>query len=79
MRRLVEGAHGVAREILETNRQVLDAMASELIDHETLEVERVQAIFSTVEPFTGSGVGRPSAAAASDSIVGAPAPRRPTS
>jgi cell division protease FtsH len=78
VRRLVEGAHGVAREILETNRQVLDAMASELIDHETLEVERVQAIFSTVEPFTGSGVGRPSAAAASDS-TGAPAPRRPTS
>src|SRR6476646_6850531 len=67
VRGLVEGAHAVAREILETNRAVLDEMASELVDHETLEVERVQAIFSSVEPFTGSGVGRPSAAAASDS------------
>jgi cell division protease FtsH len=76
VRRLVEDAHSVAREILDTNRQVLDDMASELIDHETLEVERVQAIFSTVEPFTGSGVGRPSAAAASDSA--ATPPRRPT-
>jgi len=73
---LVEGAHRVAREILETNRAVLDQMANELVDHETLEVERVQAIFSSVEPFTGSGIGRPSAAAASD--AGANAPRRPT-
>ena len=77
VRNLVEGAHAVAREILETNRAVLDEMASELVDHETLEVERVQAIFSNVEPFTGSGVGRPSAAAASDSS-GPSAPRRPT-
>ena len=74
VRNLVEGAHRVAREILETNRAVLDQMASELVDHETLEVERVQAIFSSVEPFTGSGVGRAAAAAASDSTT----PRRPT-
>ena len=77
MRRLVEGAHRVAREILETNRDVLDQMAQELMDHETLEVERVQAIFASVEPFTGSGVGRPSAAAASDAHSSA-APRRPS-
>ena len=77
VRGLVEGAHRVARQILETNRKVLDRMAGELVDHETLEVEQVQAIFSSVEPFTGSGVGRPSAAAASDSS-GAGATRRST-
>jgi len=71
VRRLLEQAHGVAREILETNRAVLDTLATELVENETLEVERVQAVFATVEPFTGSGSGRPSAAAATD------APRTP--
>jgi cell division protease FtsH len=64
VRRLVEGAHAVAHEILVENRAVLDRLADELVEHETLEVGRVQELFAGVEPFTGSGRGR--AAAASD-------------
>jgi cell division protease FtsH len=66
IRRLVEHAHRVAREILDANRDVLDFLAAELISQETLEVERVQEIFAAVQPFTGAGTGRASAAAASD-------------
>ena len=66
VRRLVEDAHRVAREILEANRDVLDALVVALVADETIEVERVQQLFAGVEPFTGSGLGRVSAAAASD-------------
>jgi cell division protease FtsH len=66
IRRLVEHAHLVAREILEENRETLDRLAKELVANETLEVERVQDIFSGVQPFTGTGSGRASAAAATD-------------
>jgi cell division protease FtsH len=66
VRRLVEDAHRVAREILESNREVLDTLAAELVAVETLDVDRVQAVFATVQPFTGSGLGRASAAAASE-------------
>jgi cell division protease FtsH len=72
VRRLVEHAHRCAREILEANRDTLDRLADELIAHETLEVERVQELFAGVEPFTGVGSGRASAAAAAD----VPDPRR---
>jgi cell division protease FtsH len=67
--RLVEHAHAVAREIIETNRAVLDRLAAELVERETCDVERVQEIFSPVEPFSGAGLGRPSAAAASDTAT----------
>jgi cell division protease FtsH len=66
VRRLVEDAHRVAREILESNRQVLDSLAAELVAVETLDVDRVQEVFATVQPFTGSGLGRAAAAAASE-------------
>jgi cell division protease FtsH len=66
IRRLVEHAHRRAREILESNRETLDRLADELIAHETLEVERVQLLFAGVQPFTGVGTGRASAAAAND-------------
>jgi cell division protease FtsH len=75
VRRLIEDAHRIAREILVANREVLDALADELVQHETLEVERVQSIFSAVEPFTGSGLGRITAAAASEVQT---SPGRPT-
>ncbi len=64
--RLVEHAHAVAREIIQTNRAVLDRLAAELVERETCDVERVKEIFSPVEPFAGAGLGRPSAAAASE-------------
>ena len=76
VRRLIENAHRMAREILVANRDVLDRIAAELVAHETLEVERVQSIFSAVEPFTGTGTGRASATAASETPR---EPRRGTS
>jgi len=66
VRRLVEQAHQVAHDILRQNRAVLDRLADELVAHETIDVERVQELFSGVEPFTGSGSGRGTAAAATD-------------
>jgi len=66
VRRLVEQAHQVALDILVANRPVLDHLADELIAHETIDVDRVQELFSGVEPFTGSGSGRGIAAAASE-------------
>jgi cell division protease FtsH len=69
VRRLIQWAHEVAREILETNRAVLDHLAADLIVNETLETERVQRIFNEVRPWDGAvsdGAGRASAAAASD-------------
>jgi cell division protease FtsH len=64
VRRLIEHAHDVAREIIETNRTVLDRLAGELVEHETVDVDRVHDLFQPVEPFVGRGAGRPSAAAA---------------
>jgi len=58
VRKLVEDAHGVAREILEANRAVLDELAAELVADETLEVERVQQLFVGVQPFASRGSGR---------------------
>ena len=48
VRRLIEAAHAVALEVLTQNRETLDRLAAELIEHETLETERVQAIFADV-------------------------------
>jgi cell division protease FtsH len=81
VRKLVDSAHVVARDVLETNRHVLDTLADALIEHETLEAERVQQILAATTPWTGTrgdeiGAGRPSAVAASDT---APSPRRTTS
>jgi cell division protease FtsH len=75
VRRLIESAHGVAHEILRTNRKVLDRLAGELIEHETLEADRVQEIFTDVarwEHRVDVKPGRGSAAAATDT----PTPRR---
>jgi len=75
VRRLLEHAHSVAREILETNRVTLDALATSLVEHESLDVDQVQELFAIVELFTGGGLGRVSTAAASE----APPLRTPTS
>ena len=56
----------MARTILETNRDVLDRLADELIECETIDVDRVQELFVGVEPFTSTGTGRPAAVAATD-------------
>src|SRR6059058_5869504 len=69
VRRLIESAHNAARHILETNRAVLDRLASDLIEHETLETDRVQQVFADVRPWDGSRsdrAGRAASAAATD-------------
>ena len=66
VRRLVEDAHRVAREILEANRDVLEELVTELIADETIETDRVQQLFAGVQPFTGRGLGRLGHAAASE-------------
>jgi cell division protease FtsH len=70
VRRLIEHARDVARQIIDTNRAVLDQLAAELVERETVDVERVSQIFASVEPYAGAGLGRPSAVAASDSAPG---------
>ena len=51
VRALIEAAHVVALDVLTDNRDVLDRLATELIVHETLEAERVQAIFADVAAY----------------------------
>jgi cell division protease FtsH len=51
VRRLIEAAHEKANVILEANRAVLDRLADELIEHETVETERVAEIFAAVRPW----------------------------
>jgi cell division protease FtsH len=73
VRRLVESAHVVARSILESNRTVLDRLADELVEHETLEAERVMEIFAPVERWDGEradSTGRSATAAASRAATG---------
>jgi cell division protease FtsH len=67
--RLIESAHLAARTILQANREVLDHLAAELIEHETLEADRVQEILDRTErwdPERASSAGRTSSAAATD-------------
>ena len=76
IRGLIESAHDVARDVLETNRAVLDRLAADLVEHETLEAEQVMRIFEAVTPHASEladGAGRPSAVATSD----IPPARRP--
>jgi cell division protease FtsH len=55
VRRLIDSAHTVALDVLTENREILDRLAAELIEHETLEAERVQANFADVRMYdTGS-------------------------
>ena len=73
VRRLVESAHVVARSILEVNRVVLDRLADELVEHETLEAARVMEIFEPVARWDGEradSAGRSTTAAASHATTG---------
>ena len=60
----------MARHVIESNRAVLDRLAAELIEHETVDVDRVRELFSSVEPYAGAGLGRPSAVAATEPTPG---------
>jgi cell division protease FtsH len=48
VRSLIEGAHGAALSVLTENRALLDRLAAELVEHETLEAEHVQELFRDV-------------------------------
>jgi cell division protease FtsH len=78
VRHLIESAHDRARTILDANRAVLDRLATELIAHETLDTDRVQEIFTAVQPWTpampdaGSGRASPAAAATENTPSRAP-------
>ena len=76
VRALIESAHVAARSVLAENRDVLDLLAGELMEHETLEAERVQELFTDVRHFdsAGTGGGRATLSAASRSPRPAPAP-----
>jgi len=73
VRRLIDSAHAVARQILEANRETLDALAAALMEHETLDTDQVQAVLEPVAEWTTwseSSGGRGSAVAASDRPAG---------
>ncbi len=59
VRRLIESAHDEAWEILNLNRDVLDNLVLQLLEHETLSRDQVLEIFSTVRkrPTRGSYTG----------------------
>ena len=63
---LIESAHLEAYEILENNRDVLDALVKTLMDKETLEKEEILELFAQVTPrparaaWTGSPLRKPS-------------------
>ncbi len=52
VRKLIDGAHEAARDILTTYRTVLDELANALMEHETLETDEVMAILSPVPKWT---------------------------
>lgn len=69
VRALIDRAHELARDVIVANRGALDTLAQSLIEHETLDAERVLAAFTTVEKWTTadeSGSGRSTAVAASE-------------
>jgi cell division protease FtsH len=76
VRLLIDSAHDAARRVLTDNRVVLDRIADELMEHETLEAERVQALFADVQLFerADSGRGRVTRRADGASPAGGPRP-----
>ncbi|MFI5046797.1 MAG: cell division protein FtsH, partial [Acidimicrobiia bacterium] len=55
VRALIDGAHAAARRVLTENRALLDRVAGELVERETLEAERVQELFRDARMFDGAG------------------------
>ena len=48
VRQLIEDSHDEAYEVLVTNRDILDKLAAELLEHETLDQSALAAIFANV-------------------------------
>ena len=68
VRRLVEGAHGLARRILETHRDELERLAAVLMERETLDAAEAEALLAEVPKWEAGSpaAGRPSAVAATE-------------
>lgn len=49
IRDLIEHAHKSARDLLERRRELLDALANELLAHETLDKDQLNALMASVE------------------------------
>jgi cell division protease FtsH len=49
VRALIEKAHDEAYEVLNRNREILDRLAGELLEHETLDHNQIAEIFADVE------------------------------
>ncbi|NEN44440.1 cell division protein FtsH, partial [Escherichia coli] len=49
VRALIESAHDEAWSVLNENRDILDALAQELLEKETLDQEQLRAIFADVK------------------------------
>jgi cell division protease FtsH len=54
VRRLVESAHDEARSILTVHREVLDHLATELVERETLDTEELHQVFGALPPWPKS-------------------------
>jgi cell division protease FtsH len=80
VRRLIDSAHTVAFDILTAHRSVLDALASALMEKETLETDEVMRILEPVPKWTVPGangrVSRPPSAAPAPSSSAAATSRR---
>ncbi|HET7488616.1 MAG TPA: ATP-dependent zinc metalloprotease FtsH [Acidimicrobiales bacterium] len=72
VRRLIDGAHDQAVQILTAHRATLDRLASALLDQETLETGPLMEILGDLPPW--SGTARPSAPALPTPHVPAPVP-----
>jgi cell division protease FtsH len=75
VRALIDSAHESARHVLLENRAVLDLIAAQLVEHETLEAERVQEIFADVALFESSDEGRARVARRPDTAATGGGPR----
>jgi cell division protease FtsH len=75
VRDLIDAAHDEAREILTIHRTVLDRLAEGLIEHETLEGDRLDEILAGVGPATPRDVTQVRAPGhpLTDPVVGEPA------
>ncbi len=83
IRRILDEQYGVARHILETKREVVEAMAAALLEWETIDADQVQAIMQGRTPSPPPGwVAKPAARDGKDDsstptapVIGDPAPQ----
>jgi len=78
VRRLIESAHGVARNILTAHKKVLDNLAGALIEKETLDTEEAMRILGALPKWNGNGTAPAPANGAPKRRAAAPRPRTRT-